>query len=271
MGGRGSKSDSECDCCSECAALHEFHPTWVQKPRIRRLHPNAIAHHQAECSGYSLLNGPENLRINLEGELNSPSPEGNENDLLIGNNTEIETNFPSLDATVDLPSLTPSSPVGTPKQSSKSLATKAKMRVEKPKFRWISKTMSKRNVFFQGATPCGDENPYKFHTPRQTPWPKYLRQGLPQQRKSSEFGVISSASVTNFTFPCFEDTYKDFLPHNCGRCITEQDVLSLFEFERLERECDAACMKKLPPVPKARKTRMMQLTPAEIAAQDSIA
>lgn len=271
MGGRGSKSDSECDCCSECAALHEFHPTWVQRPRTRRLHPNANAHHQAGCRGHSLFNGPKNLRISLEDELSFPRPEANEYDLLVEKNTGIEANFPSLDVTVNLPSLQLSSSVGTPKQSSKLLTKKAKMRVQRPKFRWNSKTMSKRNVFFQGAIPCGDENPYKFHTPRQTSWPNYLRQGPSQPSTNGEAGVISSASVTDFPSPRFEDTYRDFLPHECGRCVTERDMISLFEFERLERECDAACMKRLPPVPKVRRTRMIQQTPAEIVAQDNIA
>ncbi|KAL5108848.1 hypothetical protein TcWFU_004442 [Taenia crassiceps] len=271
MGGRGSKSDSECDCCSECAALHENHPTWVQKPRTRRLHPNANAHQLDGCRGDSFFNGPENLRINLEEELSFPSPQKNEYDLLIEKNTGIEANFSSLDATVDLPSLKASSPMGTPKQSSKLLIEKTKTRVEKPKFRWNPKTLSKRNVFFQGATPCGDEDPHKFHTPRQTPWPNYLRQGVPLERTSSKPRITSSALAMDFTSPYFEDTYRGPLPHECGRCITEQDVMSLFEFESLERECDVACMERLPPVPKARKTRMIHHTPAEIAAPESIA
>ncbi|CDI98492.1 conserved hypothetical protein [Echinococcus multilocularis] len=263
MGGRESKSDSECDCCPECAAQHRFHPTREQRYRTRRLRHNASLHQQAGCHGHSLFNNPENIRVNLADELSLPSPEANENDLLKEKETKIEENLSSSNATVDFPSLKSSSPVEMPKQCSELSTKQAKIQAERPKFQRTSKQMNRRNVFFQGATPCGDENPYNSHTPRRTPWPTYLLQGVPQQHTSNEVGVISSTSVTDASSLCFEDSYRDFLPHECGRCITEQDMISLFEFEKLERECDAACMKRVPPMPKARRTKMIQWALAE--------
>ncbi|VDM32150.1 unnamed protein product [Hydatigera taeniaeformis] len=269
MGGRESKSGSECDCCSECAALHQFHPTRVYKSSTRGLFPNPNAHQQANCCVHSPLDGSESLLITSEDTRCFPNPKANKYDLMVEQKVGNEENFSPFKAT-DLPSLKPSIPIETPKQSFEVSIKRQKMRVKKPTFRWISKPMSTKNVFFQGATPCEDWSPYKSHTPIQTPWPTYLRQWADQQHPNGEVKILSSTSVTESTSSEFEDMYRDFLPHECGKCITERDMMSLFEFEKLERECDVACVERLPPVPKARKIRMIQQTSEEMAAQGSI-
>ncbi|VDD80535.1 unnamed protein product [Mesocestoides corti] len=73
------------------------------------------------------------------------------------------------------------------------------------------------------------------NVPKRSPLPIYLRKAT-SRRQDSETAEPCARSST-----VLRSVDSEVVPHKYGDCFLEKDMTSLLEFERLERECDAAC------------------------------
>ena len=240
MGSRESKSDSECDCCSECAALHNSYPMKRSDRRSRRLHSTSKGCKQVAYRSRSLFNRIVRDAPNFEDIACNRRTATNKYDVLCESQPDIPPNYTTSDGQVNFSPLSRFTAIGQVRKSSANPTTKSYQK-------WLPGVVSESDIFSQGASMCGDHNLFNCPISNRTPWFIFL----PKVE-------LNNSTPAGLTPLYFEKVNKDFLGHKCERCTTEQDVISLFEFEKLERECDAACSKRLPPTPKVRKARLIR-------------
>ena len=244
MGGRESKSDSDCDCCSECAALHRSYP--MNRSKFRLMQPQRIGR-EFECRNRQFYNQFGNSFFNFVNPSGNLGTEANEYDVLNESASNISQNFAEKERKVDFSSLNKLSEVELGGRSCPSPILKSEQR-------WLPKAVGEKGDSSHGATLHGEGHLVYSTNPNRTPWLVFT----PKVHSNAWTNNTPSLAITDSTSPYLEGMSKGLLGHKCGRCTTEEDVISLFEFEKFERDCDDACKKAWPPIPKARKAKLIQ-------------
>lgn len=222
MGANESKScaDGGCDCCSECAAAHA-----VPFPLIPDAHLPGDCGPSPACSEQ---HRGQSLTLETEPDLLRETSDQGDGKARLTNLEEDKTN---------------------PEDHVKPREKKCPRKKSKPAARSRLKeklpSCKRSNIlFFCKVPPTGESvNSPDVKKLKKVSWPFYMkRTKTPKQWKFR----VEESFVSNHS-AILEHNYPEFLPHNCSACCTENDMISLFEFQKLEEKCNAMCGHEEPP------------------------
>ncbi|KAM7534050.1 hypothetical protein Aperf_G00000112063 [Anoplocephala perfoliata] len=232
MGSGGSKMNSECDICCDCTASRL---TYDPQGMLLDVRDQNFYHHKNEEK-----KGSHSSSV-FSGHVKSINPMATAIQRRGGSN-ELDNDFNNcIESLISQTRYKTENPIG----SSKITDEESKKNVKTTQKQLDLQKQSQRSNHLQNVRASESSHSSKRHKHKRPFWPSFLRNGLqlvirshhPSTKSCPTTSSASCSKATSSISGNFAENYAEFLPHNCQRCLSQKDMESLFEFERLEKEC----------------------------------